>query len=243
MRYVLPIIMTVMLSAAGCAGQTGAAAPKPAAESSATGNGGQTTAETFTAGNRGQTTTVDPEDESPVVAGDTASAPSSSGQTDEQPSPADVNSDTDELSLLRDCCALKAELDALDIDMGRLEMDYLAKKMDENTWKAQKLELEQKEDALKLQKDRLKLDLKSGARSPQLPDGTAEELLSRLRKLESDEEELDLKEHMLEADYRSGAITREDFISQQTELLILDEQNDWEKDLVEDALEIMGIDD
>lgn len=230
MRYVLPIIMTVMLSAAGCAGQTGAVAPKAAAE-------------TFTAGNGGETTAVDPKDESHAVAGDTASAPSSSGQMNEPSSPADAGGDTDKLSLLRDYCALKAELDALDIDMDRLEMDYLAKKMDENTWKAQKLELKQKEDALELQKDRLKLDLKSGARSPQLPDGTAEELLSRLRKLESDEEELDLKEHMLEADYRSGAITREEFISQQTELLILDEQNDWEKDLVEDALEIMGIDD
>lgn len=228
MRHVVPIVMTVMLFAAGCARQTGTAASKAAAEPPVT----ESTEQTAASGTQNESSA--PPDEA-------ASIPSGSAAGTEQTS--QTGEPADKVKLLQDYSALKAELDALDIDMDRLETEFLAQKMDENTYKAQKLELKQKEDTLELQKDRLKLDLKSGARTPQLPEGTAEELLSRLRKLESDEEELDLKEHMLEADYRSGAITREDFISQQTELLILDEQNDWEKDFVEDALEIMGIDD
>lgn len=145
--------------------------------------------------------------------------------------------------LLQKYCAIKAEADAVDVEQDILESDYRIGKIDSAAFQAKKTELRNQEDSLDLQKDQQKLALYQAIPQRNLPNGSMEELKNRLRQLELTENELEVKEDRLEEDYRLGAVSREEFIIQQTELLILDEKNDYEKDLVEDALELLGWDD
>lgn len=145
--------------------------------------------------------------------------------------------------LLQKYCAIKAEADAVDVEQDILESDYRIGKIDSTAFQARKTELRNLEDSLDLQKDQQKLALYQAMPQRNLPNGSMEELKNRLRQLDLTENELEVKEDRLEEDYRLGTVSREEFIVQQTELLILDEKNDYEKDLVEDALELLGWDD
>lgn len=141
--------------------------------------------------------------------------------------------------------AIKAERDALDIDIENLESSYRIGAISSQDFRVQKQALELQDDLLDQQEELLEssLDLAYLATNPTLPTGTLNELIAQYNTLDLREDELELSEDKLELQYRMGEITREDFISKQIEILRQDETLDREKELVERALKLMGWDD
>lgn len=152
-----------------------------------------------------------------------------------------ANSDYNQL--LQRYCSVKAELDAIDIEEDMLEAKYRIGKIETAAFTAQKTALSSQEDTLKIQEVQSKLDLRQASSPPILPKGDKQDLLRRLYQLESDENALELQEEYLESKYRDGTISRQDYISQQTALLIQDDTIEQENDLVEQALKLLGWDD
>ncbi len=140
---------------------------------------------------------------------------------------------------------VKAEKDAVEIDIENLEASFRIGTISQEDFTSQKADLKTQEDYLDAQEEILEdsLDLAYRKSNPALPEGTAEELFSQKQNLEAKGDELDRSEDELELSYRSGDIIRKDFISKQTELIRQKEELDREEELVERALEKMGYDD
>ena len=142
-------------------------------------------------------------------------------------------------------CRIKAEKDAVEIDIENLEASFRIGNISQEDFNSQKADLKAQEGYLDVQEELLEdsLDLAYRKSNPSLPEGTAEELFSQKQSLEAQGNELERSEDDLELSYRSGQITRDDFISKQIELIRQKEALDREEDLVERALERMGYDD
>jgi hypothetical protein len=140
---------------------------------------------------------------------------------------------------------VKAELDAIDIDIENLEADYRIGKLSREDFTAQKSQLEAQENSLEQEKDQLEdsMDLAYLQSNPSVPSGSLDELRSAKAELEKKERQLEAQEDSLERSYQAGEISREDFITQQIEIIRSEESIDREDDLLEQAMEAMGFDD
>lgn len=137
---------------------------------------------------------------------------------------------------------IKAELDALDIDKDNLEAAYRIGKLDEASFRTQKIQLEAEEDRLDDAKD-LAASTRHSHGEHTTYEGSKDELIVRLYSAKQKDDEIEEAIDRLEEDYRTGSIAREDFISQQARLLFDEDIVDQEKDSLEHSLEQMGWDD
>lgn len=171
------------------------------------------------------------------------SDPVKAAETESSPAASDVTSglEADAESYYR----AKAEQDALHIDISKLEADFRVGKLSREDFLTEKSQLEAQKDALDQEEDRLErsLDRAYYQSSPAIPSGNLEELRSMASELEKKEQRLESQEDTLEQSYWAGEITRDDFISQQIEIIRNEENLDREEELLEEAMESMGFDD
>ena len=139
----------------------------------------------------------------------------------------------------------KAEKDAVELDIENLEARYRVGELDRESFEAQRRELKYEEEKLDIKEELLEdaLDLIYYQEGLSLPEGDPDKLMEEMRSLKLREHELELREHELEADYRSGNISRDEFISSRTEDIREEEELDRKDELLEKALEMMGYDD
>lgn len=139
----------------------------------------------------------------------------------------------------------KAEKDAVELDIENLEARYRVGELDRESFEAQRRELKYEEEKLDIKEELLEdaLDLLYYQEGLSLPEGEPDKLMEEMRSLKLREHELELREHELEADYRSGNISRDEFISSRTEDIREEEELDRKDELLEKALEMMGYDD
>lgn len=140
---------------------------------------------------------------------------------------------------------VKAEKDAVDIDIDILEADFRVGKTGREEFISRKAELETKEDELERQENILEsaIDLAYYQLEEGLPEGDIQSLISQKYELERRDNELETEEDRLEADYRSGKITRDEYIEQRTQGIREEEELERQDDLLERALERLGYDD
>lgn len=149
--------------------------------------------------------------------------------------------ETDEESYYR----VKAEKEAVEIELDRLEASFRVGELDEESFRSQKWELELQEEELEDQEDYLEhaVDLAYYQSEPGLPEGDLQSLLQQMQELKKQELELEAATDSLERSYRNEEISREDFIRQMTEAVRSEEALDRQEELLERALERLGYDD
>lgn len=152
-----------------------------------------------------------------------------------------VVGETDEESYYR----VKAEKEAVEIELDRLEASFRVGELDEESFRSQKWELELQEEELEDQEDYLEhaVDLAYYQSEPGLPEGDLQSLLQQMQELKKQELELEAATDSLERSYRNEEISREDFIRQMTEAVRSEEALDRQEELLERALERLGYDD
>jgi hypothetical protein len=138
----------------------------------------------------------------------------------------------------------KAQIEALDIDTDNLEAQYRIGQIDRDTFRTQKQELNRQENQLECYEEWLEESIELNYRANRtLPEGTPDELLAQKRDLETDDAALEIEEDTLKLQYRNGEISREDFISEMTDVIRREDALDRQDEAIEDALELMGWDD
>ena len=149
--------------------------------------------------------------------------------------------ETDEENYYR----IKAEKEAVDVEIDRLEASFRIGDLAAEEFRAQKQALECQENELEYQEELLEhaVDLAYMQAGEALPEGDVRTLLQQDAELERQENELELEMDALERSYRNSEIQREDFISQMTELLRSEEELERQGDRIERALELQGFDD
>ena len=149
--------------------------------------------------------------------------------------------ETDEESYYR----VKAEKEAVEIELDRLEASFRVGELDEESFRSQKWELELQEEELEDQEDYLEhaVDLAYYQSEPGLPEGDLQSLLQQMQELKKQELELEATTDSLERSYRNQEISREEFIRQMTEAVRSEEALDRQEELLERALERLGYDD
>lgn len=149
--------------------------------------------------------------------------------------------ETDEESYYR----VKAEKEAVEIELDRLEASFRVGELDEESFRSRKWELELQEEELEDQEDYLEhaVDLAYYQSEPGLPEGDLQSLLQQMQELKKQELELEAATDSLERSYRNEEISREDFIRQMTEAVRSEEALDRQEELLERALERLGYDD
>lgn len=140
---------------------------------------------------------------------------------------------------------VKAEKEAVEIELDRLEASFRVGELDEESFRSQKRELELQEEELEDQEDYLEhaVDLAYYQSEPGLPEGEPQSLLQQMQELKKQELELEAAADSLERSYRNQEISREDFIRQMTETVRSEEALDRQEELLERALERLGYDD
>lgn len=140
---------------------------------------------------------------------------------------------------------LKAEEEAVGVEIGKLEAAFRVGSIAENEFRAQKQDLVAQENDLERQADILEnaVDLAYYQAGQSLPEGDVKSLLSQKQELEGRQHETELVQDKLENAYWNGDITREEFISQMAEQIQNEEEQDRQEEALEDALERLGWDD
>lgn len=168
--------------------------------------------------------------------------PNSAEQTPNDP-PTNTNLPASLEELQEALYLCKAELSAVDIEEDILEADYRMGKITETDFTTSRMKLLEQEKNLDLKKEQIQMALRSLLTPPQRPTGTIEELLAQLRELKVSEQSLELKETQLKQQYRLKEISRDDFITQKSQLIRQEAALDEQEDLLEDTLELLGWDD
>ena len=158
-------------------------------------------------------------------------------------SPADIvtgDIETDEANYY----SYKAQAEALDIDIDNLEAQYRIGQIDRDTFRTQKQDLNRQENQLECYEEWLEESIELYYRTNRvLPEGSPEELLTQKQDLEIDENMLEIEEDTLKMQYRNSEISRDDFITEMTDIIRREETLDRQDEALEDALEMMGWDD
>lgn len=185
----------------------------------------------------GPETTQETAPEKEDTASETGEAQSAASDTTQETTAVE----TDEESYYR----VKAEKEAVEIELDRLEASFRVGELDEESFRSQKWELELQEEELEDQEDYLEhaVDLAYYQSEPGLPEGDLQSLLQQMQELKKQELELEATTDSLERSYRNEEISREDFIRQMTEAVRSEEALDRQEELLERALERLGYDD
>lgn len=140
---------------------------------------------------------------------------------------------------------VKAEKDAVELDIENLQAEYRVGELDKESFESRIRELRMEEERLDNEEDMLEdaIEFSRYRSDMALLEGDAETLFNEMSSLKDKERELELRGRELESDYRAGNITRDEFVSSRTEDIREEEELDMREELLERALERMGYDD
>ena len=141
-------------------------------------------------------------------------------------------------------CQVKAQKDAVEIEIDNLEAAYRVGSLDQQSFQSQRAALQNQERELDWQEEMLE-DMAEMYfyQNVELPQGDIQSLLDQLAQVDSEKYEQENQEHQLKLQYRNGEISREDFISGMKENIRQEEELDVREELLEDSLERLGWDD
>ena len=141
-------------------------------------------------------------------------------------------------------CQVKAEKDAVEIEIDNLEAAYRVGSLDQQSFQSQRAALQNQERELDWQEEMLE-DMAEMYfyQNVELPQGDIQSLLDQLAQVDSEKYEQENQERQLKLQYRNGEISREDFISGMKESIRQEEELDVREELLEDSLERLGWDD
>ena len=141
-------------------------------------------------------------------------------------------------------CQVKAQKDAVEIEIDNLEAAYRVGSLDQQSFQSQRAALQNQERELDWQEEMLE-DMAEMYfyQNVELPQGDIQSLLDQLAQVDSEAYEQENQERQLKQQYRNGEISREDFISGMKENIRQEEELDVREELLEDSLERLGWDD
>ena len=202
----------------------------------------QTVQETVSSTSAGGTESGDRTGEETVTAAETtagtAAAPSETAQTSYPTASGDPQQDQDTY------CRVKAEQDAIEIEISNLEAAYRVGSMDETSFQSQRTALRDQKRELDRQEEMLEDMVEMYYyQTMEIPQGDIQSLLDQLSQVNSQKNDQESQESQLKLQYRNGEISREDFITAMQENISLEEELDVKEELLEDSLERLGWDD
>ena len=227
----------VLLTACGQGQSTGMSQPIAATTAQV-----QTVQETVSSTSAGGTESGDRTGEETVTAAETtagtAAAPSETAQTSYPTASGDPQQDQDTY------CRVKAEQDAIEIEISNLEAAYRVGSMDEPSFQSQRTALRDQKRELDRQEEMLEDMVEMYYyQTMEIPQGDIQSLLDQLSQVNSQKNDQESQESQLKLQYRNGEISREDFITAMQENISLEEELDVKEELLEDSLERLGWDD
>ncbi|MBS5546245.1 MAG: hypothetical protein KHX49_09780 [Lachnospiraceae bacterium] len=227
----------VLLTACGQGQSTGMTQPIAATTAQV-----QTVQETVSSTSAGGTESGDRTGEETVTAAETtagtAAAPSETAQTSYPTASGDPQQDQDTY------CRVKAEQDAIEIEISNLEAAYRVGSMDEPSFQSQRTALRDQKRELDRQEEMLEDMVEMYYyQTMEIPQGDIQSLLDQLSQVNSQKNDQESQESQLKLQYRNGEISREDFITAMQENIGLEEELDVKEELLEDSLERLGWDD
>lgn len=167
-----------------------------------------------------------------------ALAPSETAQTSYPTASGDPQQDKDTY------CRVKAEQDAIEIEISNLEAAYRVGSMDEPSFQSQRTALRDQKRELDRQEEMLEDMVEMYYyQTMEIPQGDIQSLLDQLSQVNSQKNDQESQESQLKLQYRNGEISREDFITAMQENISLEEELDVKEELLEDSLERLGWDD
>lgn len=227
----------VLLTACGQGQSTGMTQPIAATTAQV-----QTVQETVSSTSAGGTESGDRTGEETVTAAETtagtAATPSETAQTSYPTASGDPQQDQDTY------CRVKAEQDAIEIEISNLEAAYRVGSMDETSFQSQRTALRDQKRELDRQEEVLEDMVEMYYyQTMEIPQGDIQSLLDQLSQVNSQKNDQESQESQLKLQYRNGEISREDFITAMQENISLEEELDVKEELLEDSLERLGWDD
>ena len=196
---------------------------------------GETAAGNTTAGNMAGAENIAAEE---TTAAGGALAPSETAQTSYPTASGDPQQDQDTY------CRVKAEQDAIEIEISNLEAAYRVGSMDETSFQSQRTALRDQKRELDRQEEMLEDMVEMYYyQTMEIPQGDIQSLLDQLSQVNSQKNDQESQESQLKLQYRNGEISREDFITAMQENISLEEELDVKEELLEDSLERLGWDD
>lgn len=196
---------------------------------------GETAAGNTTAGNMAGAENIAAEE---TTAAGGALAPSETAQTSYPTASGDPQQDQDTY------CRVKAEQDAIEIEISNLEAAYRVGSMDETSFQSQRTALRDQKRELDRQEEMLEDMVEMYYyQTMEIPQGDIQSLLDQLSQVNSQKNDQKSQESQLKLQYRNGEISREDFITAMQENISLEEELDVKEELLEDSLERLGWDD
>lgn len=227
----------VLLTACGQGQSTGMTQPIAATTAQV-----QTVQETVSSTSAGGTESGDRTGKETVTAAETTAgtvaAPSETAQTSYPTASGDPQQDQDTY------CRVKAEQDAIEIEISNLEAAYRVGSMDETSFQSQRTALRDQKRELDRQEEVLEDMVEMYYyQTMEIPQGDIQSLLDQLSQVNSQKNDQESQESQLKLQYRNGEISREDFITAMQENISLEEELDVKEELLEDSLERLGWDD
>ena len=196
---------------------------------------GETAAGNTTAGNMAGAENIAAEE---TTAAGGALAPSETAQTSYPTASGAPQQDQDTY------CRVKAEQDAIEIEISNLEAAYRVGSMDEPSFQSQRTALREQKRELDRQEEMLEDMVEMYYyQTMEIPQGDIQSLLDQLSQVNSQKNDQESQESQLKLQYRNGEISREDFITGMQENISLEEELDVKEELLEDSLERLGWDD
>ena len=196
---------------------------------------GETAAGNTTAGNMAGAENIAAEE---TTAAGGALAPSETAHTSYPTASGDPQQDQDTY------CRVKAEQDAIEIEISNLEAAYRVGSMDEPSFQSQRTALRDQKRELDRQEEMLEDMVEMYYyQTMEIPQGDIQSLLDQLSQVNSQKNDQESQESQLKLQYRNGEISREDFITAMQENISLEEELDVKEELLEDSLERLGWDD
>lgn len=176
----------------------------------------------------------------------TASSAAASSQSGTAPGTASTPASSAELEdILKQYYDTKAEVSALSVDIAILDADFRIGKIESAAFQEQKAALLTQRAEQEFNEEMLEhqAEMMIPYTMPDLANADINELFNQYHEAKVAEDAADLEGNMLMEQYRSGQISREEFVSQMAVLEREADEADRRADILEDALEMLGFDD
>ena len=173
-------------------------------------------------------------------------AAASSSQSGTAPGTASTPASSAELEdILKQYYDTKAEVSALSVDLAILDADFRIGKIESAAFQEQKATLLTKRAELEFNEEMLEhqAEMMIPYTMPDLANADINELFNQYHEAKVAEDAADLEGNMLMEQYRTGQISREEFVSQRAVLEREADEADRRADILEDTLEMLGFDD
>lgn len=176
----------------------------------------------------------------------TASSAAASSQSGTAPGTASTPASSAELEdILKQYYDTKAEVSALSVDIAILDADFRIGKIESAAFQEQKAALLTQRAEQEFNEEMLEhqAEMMIPYTMPNLANADINELFNQYHEAKVAEDAADLEGNMLMEQYRSGQISREEFVSQMAVLEREADEADRRADILEDTLEMLGFDD